>query len=271
MDELKSKQNKELDYKVCKEAMSNSSRMDELNRWGREEIRLAKNEMPGLMALRKEYIALKPLAGARITGCLHMTIQTAVLIETLIDLGAQVRVKKKKRNLNPALMRTLEASDKLAEVVGSKKITRQNAIKHFWDYVKKNKLQDSKDRRNINLDDKLKQVFGNKKQVSMFEATKLISKNLGTQVRVKKKKRNLNPALMRTLEASDKLAEVVGSKKITRQNAIKHFWDYVKKNKLQDSKDRRNINLDDKLKQVFGNKKQVSMFEVTKLISKNLK
>ncbi len=100
------------------------------------------------------------------------------MIETLIDLGAQVRVKKQKRKLNPALMKILEASDKLAAVVGSKKITRQNAIKHFWDYVKKNKLQDSKDRRNINLDDKLKQLFGSKKQVSMFEVTKLISKNL---------------------------------------------------------------------------------------------
>ena len=85
---------------------------------------------------------------------------------------------KKKRKLNPALMRTLEASDKLAAVVGAKKITRQKAIKHFWDYVKKKKLQDSKDRRNINLDDTLKRLFGNKKQVSMFEATKVISKNL---------------------------------------------------------------------------------------------
>ena len=85
---------------------------------------------------------------------------------------------KKKRKLNPALMRTLDASDKLAAVVGSKRITRQKAIKHFWDYVKKKKLQDSKDRRNINLDDTLKRLFGNKKQVSMFEATKVISKNL---------------------------------------------------------------------------------------------
>ena len=86
---------------------------------------------------------------------------------------------KKKRKLNPALMQTLEASDKLADIVGAKKITRQKAIKHFWDYVKKNDLQDSKDRRNINLDSKLKSLFGsNKKQVSMFEATKGISKNL---------------------------------------------------------------------------------------------
>jgi adenosylhomocysteinase len=59
--------------------------------WGRKEIRLAEKEMPGLMALREKYGKDKPLKGARIAGCLHMTIQTAVLIETLIDLGADVR------------------------------------------------------------------------------------------------------------------------------------------------------------------------------------
>src|SRR5439155_1675468 len=58
---------------------------------GRKEIRLAEQEMPGLMALRARYAATKPLGGARITGSLHMTVQTAVLIETLIDLGAEVR------------------------------------------------------------------------------------------------------------------------------------------------------------------------------------
>src|SRR5204863_3833940 len=57
---------------------------------GRKEIAIAESEMPGLMALRKEYGASKPLKGARIAGCLHMTIQTAVLIETLIELGADV-------------------------------------------------------------------------------------------------------------------------------------------------------------------------------------
>ena len=59
--------------------------------WGRREIRIAETEMPGLMAIREEYAASQPLKGARITGSLHMTIQTAVLIETLIALGAQVR------------------------------------------------------------------------------------------------------------------------------------------------------------------------------------
>ncbi len=70
------------DYKVADLALA---------RWGRMEIDIAQNEMPGLMALREEYGALKPLRGARIAGCLHMTIQTAVLIETLVALGAEVR------------------------------------------------------------------------------------------------------------------------------------------------------------------------------------
>src|SRR6516225_6026791 len=59
--------------------------------FGRKEIQLAEHEMPGLMATRAEYAASQPLRGARITGSLHMTIQTAVLIETLVALGAQVR------------------------------------------------------------------------------------------------------------------------------------------------------------------------------------
>ncbi len=59
--------------------------------WGRKEIAIAETEMPGLMALRKEYKNKQPLAGARIAGCLHMTIQTAVLMETLVDLGAELR------------------------------------------------------------------------------------------------------------------------------------------------------------------------------------
>jgi len=61
-----------------------------LAEWGRKEIRLAEAEMPGLMSLRKEFGESKPLKGARIAGCLHMTIQTAVLIETLVELGAEV-------------------------------------------------------------------------------------------------------------------------------------------------------------------------------------
>lgn len=72
----------ETDYKVADINLAD---------WGRKEIAIAETEMPGLMALRHEYAAKQPLKGARIAGCLHMTIQTAVLIETLIDLGAEVR------------------------------------------------------------------------------------------------------------------------------------------------------------------------------------
>lgn len=63
-----------------------------LAEWGRKEIMLAENEMPGLMACRKKYGPLKILKGAKIAGCLHMTIQTAVLIETLTELGAEVSI-----------------------------------------------------------------------------------------------------------------------------------------------------------------------------------
>src|SRR6476660_9387210 len=59
--------------------------------WGRKEISIAEHEMPGLMAIRQKYAPQRPLAGVRVTGSLHMTIQTAVLIETLVDLGADVR------------------------------------------------------------------------------------------------------------------------------------------------------------------------------------
>ena len=62
-----------------------------LAEWGEKEIKIAETEMPGLMSLREEFGSKKPLTGAKIAGCLHMTIQTAVLIETLIELGAEIR------------------------------------------------------------------------------------------------------------------------------------------------------------------------------------
>ena len=84
-------QDQKKDYRVCKKAMACPKVMEELAHFGREEIRLAEHEMPGLMSLRKEYRSDQPLKGARIAGCLHMTVQTAVLIETLMVLGAEVR------------------------------------------------------------------------------------------------------------------------------------------------------------------------------------
>ncbi len=75
-------ENLDPDYKVADIGLAD---------WGRKEIRIAETEMPGLMALREEYRGKAPLKGARVAGCLHMTIQTAVLIETLVELGAEVR------------------------------------------------------------------------------------------------------------------------------------------------------------------------------------
>lgn len=80
-----------MDYKIIENLDVNSKEGMKLADWGRQEIEMAEKEMPGLMALRKEFQHLKPLKGAKIAGCLHMTIQTAVLIETLIELGADVR------------------------------------------------------------------------------------------------------------------------------------------------------------------------------------
>lgn len=80
-----------LSYRIVNNLDVKSKEGGELAELGRREIHLAEQEMPGLMALRKEYSVTKPLLGARIAGCLHMTVQTAVLIETLIDLGAKVR------------------------------------------------------------------------------------------------------------------------------------------------------------------------------------
>ena len=82
-------QTEKLPFKVAA-AFDDEQAFQQAAEWGRKEIELAENEMPGLMALREKYGKEKPLTGARIAGCLHMTIQTAVLIETLVELGAEV-------------------------------------------------------------------------------------------------------------------------------------------------------------------------------------
>ena len=87
----------------------------------------------------------------------------------------------------------------------------------------------------------------------------------------KSSKRKPNAAFMKAMTPSAALAEVVGSKPMPRTEVTKKIWQYIKRKGLQDSKNRRNINADDKLKEVFGGKKTVSMFEVTKLVNKHLK
>ncbi|MDB5840509.1 MAG: hypothetical protein JWQ23_2461 [Herminiimonas sp.] len=83
--------------------------------------------------------------------------------------------------------------------------------------------------------------------------------------------RQPNAAFMKPMTPSDTLAAVVGNSPLPRTEVTKKVWEYIKKNKLQDEANKRNINADDKLKAVFGGKKQVSMFEMTKLISGHLK
>ncbi|HRB29711.1 MAG: adenosylhomocysteinase [Nitrosomonas sp.] len=101
-----------------------------LAEWGRKEIAIAETEMPGLMALRAEYANQKPLAGARIAGSLHMTIQTAVLIETLVALGAQVRW---------ASCNIFSTQDHAAAAIAAKGIPvfayKGESLKDYWDYA----------------------------------------------------------------------------------------------------------------------------------------
>src|SRR4249919_1040763 len=100
--------------------------------FGRKEIEIAETEMPGLMALRKEYGAAKPLKGARITGSLHMTIQTAVLIETLTALGAEVRW---------ATCNIFSTQDHAAAAIAATGVPvfaiKGESLADYWDYVGK--------------------------------------------------------------------------------------------------------------------------------------
>lgn len=82
------------------------------------------------------------------------------------------------RKANPALLKPMQISSELSEVVGKGPMPRSQVVKKLWEYIKKNNLQDQKNKRNINADAKLKTVFGGKSQVNMFEMTKLVSKHL---------------------------------------------------------------------------------------------
>jgi chromatin remodeling complex protein RSC6 len=91
---------------------------------------------------------------------------------------AKKAAKKAKRKPNPALMKPVQPDAVLGAVVGTKPAPRGQITKKLWDYIKKNGLQDAKNKRNINADDALKAVFGGKKTVTMFEMTKLVSKHI---------------------------------------------------------------------------------------------
>ena len=112
-----------------------------------------------------------------------------------------------------------------------------------------------------------------KKAVAKKAVKKAVVKKVVKKAVVKKAaaKRKPNAAFMKAMTPSAALAAVIGAAPAPRTEVTKKIWDYIKKNKLQDAANKRNINADDKLKAVFGGKKTVSMFEMTKLVSNHLK
>ncbi|MFN0098199.1 MAG: SWIB/MDM2 domain-containing protein [Gemmatimonadaceae bacterium] len=109
------------------------------------------------------------------------------------------------------------------------------------------------------------------KKKTAKKAAKKATKKPAKKAAKKATKRKPNAAFMKPVTPNEKLAAVVGSTPIPRTELTKKLWAYIKKNNLQDKKNRRMINADDKLKVVFGGKAQVSMFDMTKLVSKNVK
>ena len=116
--------------------------------WGRKEIQIAETEMPGLMAIREEYAAAQPLKGARISGSLHMTIQTAVLIETLVALGAQVRW---------ASCNIFSTQDHAAAAIAADGVpvfaVKGESVNDYWEYTHKIMEWDDGGYSNMILDD----------------------------------------------------------------------------------------------------------------------
>lgn len=102
-------------------------------------------------------------------------------------------------------------------------------------------------------------------------AKKAVKKAVKKAPAKKKSARKPNAAFMAPLAPSTALADVIGNKALPRTEIVKKIWDYIKKNKLQDNKNRRMINADAKLKTLFGGKSQISMFDLAKIVSKNVK
>ena len=139
-----------------------------------------------------------------------------------------------------------------------KKTTRKKTAKKKKKVAKKAKKKATKKKKTA------------KKKTAKKKTAKKKTAKKKTAKKKTKTKRKPNAAFMKPLTPSPELAAVVGSKPLPRTQVVKKLWVYIKKNDLQDAKNRRNINADANLKKVFG-KNQVSMFEMTKLVSKHLK
>ena len=133
----------------------------------------AKKKAPAKKAAAKA----KPKAPAKKKVAAKKTPAKKAVVKKAPAKKAPAKAKVK-RKPNAAFMKPMNISDALQPIVGSKPLPRTEVTKRLWVYIKKNNLQDPKERRNINADENLKKVFNGKKQVSMFEMTKLVSKHL---------------------------------------------------------------------------------------------
>ena len=171
-----------------------------------------------------------------------------------------MKKKKKVAKRKPAKKKKVVKKKKVAKRKPAKK---KKVAKKKKKVVKKKKVAKRKPAKKKKVVKKKKKPAKKKKVAKK----KVVKKK---KVAKKKKKRKVNPAFLRPLKASKALAEIVGQSSITRQEVTKRIWNHIKKNGLQDSKNRRNINIDAKLAPLFGSKKQVSMFELPKAVNKHL-
>jgi len=127
---------------------------------------------------RREKMAKKTIVKKLVAKAKTTEKKVAKKVAAKVKAVKKAVTKKVKRTPNPAFMKPMQISEALAKVVGSKPLPRTEVTKKLWEYIKKNKLQDAANKREINADENLKTVFGGKSKVSMFEMTKLVSKHL---------------------------------------------------------------------------------------------
>ena len=160
------------------------------------------------------------------------------------------------------------AKKKAAKKKVKKKVAKKKAKKKVAKKKVKKKAAKKKVKKKVAKKKVKKKVA--KKKVKKKVAKKKVKKKVAKKKAKKKTKRKPNPAFMKPMNISPALARIVGSKPIPRTEVTKKLWAYIKKNGLQDTVNRRNINADENLRAVFGGRRTVSMFEMTKLVNNHL-
>ena len=170
------------------------------------------------------------------------------------------------------------AKKKVVKKAGKKKVAKKKATKKkaakkkvAKKAVKKKATKKKATKKKATKKKATKKKATKKKATKKKAAKKAKKKAVKKKAAKKKVKRKPNPSFMRPLQPDASLGAVVGNGALPRTQVVKKIWAYIKRNGLQDSKNKRMINADDKLKAVFGGKKQVSMFEMTKLLNRHLK